>query len=41
MPDQEGPTIDLPDFLKEKLFYENEEFMFSMLRKMTIFRFFH
>ena len=35
MPDQEGPTIS--PFLR-KTFYENEEFMFSKLSKMKIFR---
>ena len=39
MPDQEGLTIS-PIFVKI-FFYENEEFMFSKLSKMTIFRDFH
>ena len=36
MPDQEGST-NSPIFFKEKLFYENEEFIFSKLIKMTIY----
>ena len=38
MPDQEGPMI-FPNFWKKDFFYENEEFVFSTITKMTIFRF--
>ena len=34
------PTIS-SNFLKKKLFSENDGFMFSKLSKITIFRFFH
>ena len=36
MPDQEGST-NSPIFFKEIFFYENEEFIFSKLIKMTIY----